>query len=135
MPEQLLGIGILRFEIGADIRIQHGRIVQHLLPIGILQPGVVVRDGDAVTGKGMRPPGRHGHAGRGLLVVDIGHVRSSQSEEAGPSTYGRGAGGLPYSAFDEVNLADTARVTSPFRRGGGKTRRYLWAYILPEIGD
>ena len=43
VAEQALGVGVLRFEMVADIGDQERGIAQHLLPVGILQPGIVVR--------------------------------------------------------------------------------------------
>ncbi len=55
VAKQALGIVVLGFEIVADIRVQDRGIAQHLLPSGVLQPGIVVAHGDAVGGEGMRP--------------------------------------------------------------------------------
>lgn len=55
VTEHALGVGVLRFEIGADIRIEHRRVAKHFLPVWILEPGVVVADDNTVPGKGMRP--------------------------------------------------------------------------------
>ena len=60
MPEHAIGIGVFRFEIFADIRIEHAGVVQHLLPVRVLQPGIVVGDGDAMGREGMRPARRDG---------------------------------------------------------------------------
>ena len=43
-----LGMGVLRLEVGADRRVEHGGIAHHLLPVGGAQPGVVVGNRDAV---------------------------------------------------------------------------------------
>ena len=54
MTEERFGVGVLRLEIGADVGVQHGWVAQHLLPSRILQPGVVVGEGDAVPRKAFR---------------------------------------------------------------------------------
>jgi hypothetical protein len=36
VAEQAFGVAVLGFEIASDIRIEHGRVAQHLLPVGIL---------------------------------------------------------------------------------------------------
>ena len=59
VAEQAFGVAVLGLEIVPDIRIQQRGIAQHLLPVGILQPGIVVRDRDAVGGEGMRTTRRH----------------------------------------------------------------------------
>lgn len=46
--QQRLGIGVFGLEIGPDIRIKQGRVAQHLLPLLVLQPGIVVSDRDAM---------------------------------------------------------------------------------------
>jgi hypothetical protein len=63
--EQALGIGVLGLQIGADLRLQHAGIAQHLLPFGILQPGIVIGHSDAVGREGMRMTrrNRRGHGG------------------------------------------------------------------------
>ena len=48
VAEQAFGVVVLGFEIGADIRIEHRGIAQHLLPVGVLQPRIIICDGDAV---------------------------------------------------------------------------------------
>ena len=55
VAEQAFGVVVLGFEIRADIRIEHRGIAQHLLPVGVLQPRIIVGDGDAVGREGMRP--------------------------------------------------------------------------------
>jgi hypothetical protein len=40
--------------------------MQHLLPIFVLQPGVIVDNGDAVFGEGIRPARRYRRQGRFL---------------------------------------------------------------------
>ena len=58
VAEQAFGVVVLGFEIVADIRIEHRGIAQHLLPVGVLQPGIIVGHRDAVGGEGMRPARR-----------------------------------------------------------------------------
>ena len=53
VAEQAFGVVILGFEVLADICIQDRRIAQHLLPVGVLQPGIVVDKGNTVRGEGM----------------------------------------------------------------------------------
>ena len=43
-----LGVGILGFEMGADLGVEHSRIAHHRLPIGGAQPCVVVHPHDSV---------------------------------------------------------------------------------------
>ena len=64
VAEQALGVGVLGLEIGADVGLEQRRVAQHLLPVRVLQPGIVVGDGDAVVGEGMRPARSDG-SGRG----------------------------------------------------------------------
>ena len=52
---QRMLVGILRFEMRADCRIERRRVAKNLLPIVGAQPGVVVDARDAVMGVGMRP--------------------------------------------------------------------------------
>jgi len=58
VAEELVGVGVLGFEIAADIGIEYFGIAQHLLPVRVFQPGIVVGDGNAVHGHGMRPARR-----------------------------------------------------------------------------
>jgi hypothetical protein len=51
--ERGLGVGVLGLEIAADLRVEHGRIAHHLAPIVRAQPGVVVRQRDAVPGRNL----------------------------------------------------------------------------------
>ena len=66
VAEQALGVVVLGFQIFPDIRVQDRGIAQHLLPSGVLQPGIVVGHGDAVRGEGMRAARRDG---AGILVA------------------------------------------------------------------
>jgi len=54
VAEQPFGVVVFGFEISTDIRVQDAGIAQHHLPVGILEPGIVVDDGDAVGVEGMR---------------------------------------------------------------------------------
>ncbi len=45
-----LAVGVLGVEIGADLRVEHGRLAHHVLPVVGLQPGIVVDELDAVPG-------------------------------------------------------------------------------------
>jgi hypothetical protein len=47
-PEKRLGVSVLGLEIGPDIGIEQGGVAQHLLPVGVLQPGIVVDHRDAM---------------------------------------------------------------------------------------
>ena len=58
MAKQAVGIGVLFPQIFADIGMEDRRVAQHLLPVVILQPGIVVGHGDAVQGKRVRPARR-----------------------------------------------------------------------------
>src|SRR5262249_31998324 len=51
-----LGVAVLGLEIRPDIGIEQGGIAQYVLPLGILQPGVVVDKRCAVEGALRRPP-------------------------------------------------------------------------------
>ena len=55
-----VGVGILSFEIGADVRLEHRRFAQHLLPVVVLQPRIVVGHGDAVMREAVRAARRDG---------------------------------------------------------------------------
>ena len=57
-----LGVGVLGFEMSADLGIEHGGIAHHRLPIVGAQPCIVVHPHDAVMRGGERPAGG---AGRG----------------------------------------------------------------------
>ena len=58
VAEQAFGVVVLGFEIASDIRIEHRRVAQHLLPVGVLQPRIIVGNRDAVGREGMRPARR-----------------------------------------------------------------------------
>lgn len=77
MAEQALGVAVLGFEIGPDIRIEDQGIAQHLLPFRILDPRIVVGHRDAVGGEGMRPARRNGGRWLGRLGHKILMVRGS----------------------------------------------------------
>ena len=68
VAKQALGVGVFGFEIFTDIRIQDGRVAQHLLPVFILQPRIIVDNLDAVGGEGMRAARRDGRR-QGVLLV------------------------------------------------------------------
>ena len=48
--QRALGVGVLGFEIGADLGLEHGGVAHHLLPVVGAQPSVIVDQLDAVTG-------------------------------------------------------------------------------------
>jgi hypothetical protein len=48
-------VGVLGLEMGADRRIEHGGVPEHLLPIVGAQPGIIVYALDAVMRVGDRP--------------------------------------------------------------------------------
>ena len=48
-PSRARCVGVLRFEIGADVGPERGRIAHHLLPIRGAQPSVIVHALDAVV--------------------------------------------------------------------------------------
>ena len=54
VAKQAFRIVVLRLQIFADVRVQDGGVAQHILPVFVLQPGVIVDDGDAVGRKGIR---------------------------------------------------------------------------------
>src|SRR3954464_13049685 len=54
VAEQALGMGIFRLEVLANLAVENRGIAQHLLPSGILQPGIVVPDRDAMGGELVR---------------------------------------------------------------------------------
>ena len=56
--EQGLGMTVLGLEVLPDVGIEHRRIAQHLLPVGVLQPGIVVEQRDAMQGARRRTAGR-----------------------------------------------------------------------------
>src|SRR6516165_9647500 len=58
MAEQAFRIVVFSFEIAADIGLEEMGLAQHLLPVRILEPSVVVRHGDAMAGERMRPARR-----------------------------------------------------------------------------
>jgi hypothetical protein len=66
MAKQALGVGVFGFQIFTDIRIQDRRIAQHLLPVFILQPRIIVDDRNAVGGESVRAARRDR---RGALLV------------------------------------------------------------------
>jgi hypothetical protein len=66
-PEHRLGIAVLCLEIGPDVGIEHSGVTQHLLPLLVLEPGIVVRQLDAVKRALERTFARDGrHGGRVL---------------------------------------------------------------------
>ena len=88
MAEQALGVVVFRFEIIADVRVQRSGIVQHFLPIGVLQPGVVVDHRDAVLCEGMRPA--RGDRCQRRFFQDFCHSILVRSGQYRPPTYGSG---------------------------------------------
>ena len=50
--ERRVRIGVLGFEIGANVRRQRRRIADHGLPVGVAQPAVLIRQRDAMPGRG-----------------------------------------------------------------------------------
>ena len=58
-----LGMGVLGLQIGADFGIECIRLAHHPLPVGILEPGVVVAAGDPVQRGRDGPSGRNGGFG------------------------------------------------------------------------
>ncbi|MEY9406157.1 hypothetical protein ABH989_000623 [Bradyrhizobium ottawaense] len=70
VAEQAVGVDVLLIQIFADVGIQHFGIAQHLLPFRVLQPGIVVGNGDPVPREGMRPARGDGGLGRGF---GLGH--------------------------------------------------------------
>ncbi len=53
--ERFFRIGVLGFEIGADIAVERVRIAHHLAPVLVAKPGVVVDPDNAVVFVGLRP--------------------------------------------------------------------------------
>ena len=53
--ERFFRIGVLRFEIGANIAVERVRIAHHLAPVLVAKPGVVVDPDNAVVFVGLRP--------------------------------------------------------------------------------
>ncbi len=74
VAEQAVGIGVLRFKILPDVGIKDLGVAQHLLPVLVLQPGIVVGHGNAVAGKGMRPARRDRGGLRGYFACCLGHL-------------------------------------------------------------
>ena len=59
-PEDRLGVAVLRLQVRPDVGIEQRRIAQHLLPVVVLQPGIVVRERDAMDRAPRRTSGRDG---------------------------------------------------------------------------
>ena len=51
VAEQAFGVGVFSFEIFPDIGIEHGGIAQHVLPVLVLQPRIIILHRDAVGGE------------------------------------------------------------------------------------
>jgi len=60
MAQHRVGVDILGFEIGADVRLEHRWVAQHLLPVLVLQPRIVIGHGDVVMGEAVRAARRDG---------------------------------------------------------------------------
>ena len=59
--ERRVPVGVLRFEVLANVRAQHGGVAHHLLPVLVLEPGVVVGAAASVQHReGARLAGRDG---------------------------------------------------------------------------
>ena len=86
MAEQALGIAVLGLEIAADVGIEDRGIAQHLLPVRVLQPGIVVRDGDAVGGEGMAAA-RRDRGRRFLSCRSASSLRSSMMRKSAPDIW------------------------------------------------
>ena len=78
--EQAVAIGVLGFEVAANLRIEDRGVAQHLLPFRILQPGIVVRHRDAMGGEAVRMAWRYRCGDRGSLLC---HECSSREETIG----------------------------------------------------
>ena len=63
-----LAIGVLGVEVGADLRVEHGRIAHHVLPVGGLEPGVVVDQLDAMPGCYIGPARGAGRLDEGVTM-------------------------------------------------------------------
>ena len=68
--EGRLRIGVLGLEIGADLGIEQARIAHHRLPAGILEPGELVGQGDAMAHRARGTRGGVGGAGNGAATLD-----------------------------------------------------------------
>ena len=119
VAEQAFGVIVLGFEIAADVRIQDRRVAQHFLPFRVLQPRIIIGDGDAVPGERMRPPRRHGGF-LGLLGCCLCHsnlIRCKSVRGAGSPllSHGTREGHAPYIGAG----AGIARCAAPvtFSRG------------------
>ena len=87
MAEQAFGIGVFRLKILADIRIQNRGVAQHFLPVPVLQPRVIVDNGDAMGGECMRPARRDGRRLGNLWGDRLCHLRPRSLRIRPPSSH------------------------------------------------
>ena len=66
-PENRLGVTVLRLQVRPDVGIEPRRVAQDLLPVCVLQPGIVVGERDAVERALKRTPARDGRLLAGTL--------------------------------------------------------------------
>ena len=57
-----VGVGVLGFEVGADVGRKRLRLAHDLLPVRGAQPGIIVSERDAVMDRGHRFAARQGRA-------------------------------------------------------------------------
>ena len=63
--EEGLRVGVLGLQVGADLRVERLGLAHDPLPVGILEPGVIVAARDAVQRRRNGPSGRSGRLGSG----------------------------------------------------------------------
>ncbi len=83
--QQRLGVGVLSLQVGPDVRLERGGIAQHLAPVVVLHPGIVVHPRPAEL---FDTPGflaRDGGRGCGL------HASDSHGQAEGSTLSGRRA--------------------------------------------
>ena len=108
---------VLDLQIGADFRFENGRVAHHALPVGVLEPGVLVPPGNAVQG------GRDGFPG-GNGGLSVGHaVRFSSSRRTFVDQTPHGAHpAADTSALDRGTRGDNLRHAAERGRGQPMTR-------------
>ncbi len=74
MAEQALGVVVFSLQIFSDIRVENRGIAQHVLPLGVLQPCVIVRPRDAVRGEDVRAARGDRWRRGGFLGGSLGHA-------------------------------------------------------------